>query len=90
MNTQNVNVKTATKESSERWVKNSELPSPGIAYCAGMKWRGVVLKRTEAESLNQFDRDIAKARSPEARSWLLQNKACFMALILDIETINVG
>ena len=29
MNTQNVNVKTATKESSERWVKTSSLRTDG-------------------------------------------------------------
>ncbi|WMU75352.1 hypothetical protein OQ483_24990 (plasmid) [Enterobacter bugandensis] len=30
MNTQNVNVKTATKESSERWVKTSSLRTDGF------------------------------------------------------------
>lgn len=30
MNTQNVNVKTATKESSERWVKNTALRTDGF------------------------------------------------------------
>lgn len=59
-------------------------------YYAGMVWRGVVLGAADAEHLNQYDRDIAKAQSPEARSWLLQNKAEYMALLLGVEMISVG
>ena len=31
-----------------------------------------------------------KAQAPEARTWLLQNKAEFIALILGIEVVKVG
>jgi hypothetical protein len=41
-------------------------------------------------SANQFDIDISKAQAPEARTWLLQNKAEFIALILGIEVVKVG
>lgn len=40
-------------------------------------------------SRNPFD-VIAKARAPEARAWLIQNKAEYMALILDIKVVKVG
>ncbi|EEF2249538.1 hypothetical protein C7X68_21920 [Salmonella enterica subsp. enterica serovar Infantis] len=33
---------------------------------------------------------IAKARVPEARAWLIQNKSEYMALILDIKVVKVG
>lgn len=59
-------------------------------YTAGMAWRGISLTALEAATLNQYDRDIAKAVSPAAKSWLIQNKAEFMALLLDIEIANVG
>jgi hypothetical protein len=55
-----------------------------------MAWRGISLTALEAATLNQYDRDIAKAVSPAAKSWLIQNKAEFMALLLDIEIANVG
>ena len=61
----------------------------GECYLPGMVWRGIVLTTLEAAALNQYDRDIEKAISPEARSWLRQNKAEFMALLLDIEMMHV-
>ena len=59
-------------------------------YSSGMAWRGITLTTLEAASLNQYDKDIAKAVSSEAKSWLMQNKAEFMALLLSIEVTNVG
>ena len=61
----------------------------GACYSAGMAWRGIVLSTLEAAALNQYDRDIEKAISPEAKSWLRQNKAEFMGLLLEIETVHV-
>ncbi|AWL54544.1 hypothetical protein DKC11_01075 (plasmid) [Klebsiella quasipneumoniae] len=48
------------------------------------------LGHADAAALNQFDIDISKAQAPEARTWLLQNKAEFIALILGIEVVKVG
>lgn len=62
----------------------------GSTYYAGMQWRGITLGHADAAVLNQFDIDIGKAQAPDARSWLLQNKAEFIALILGIEVVNVG
>lgn len=62
--------------------------APGACYEAGMSWRGITLGAGDAASLNQYDRDIAKAQSSEARAWLLQNKAEYMALILGIEIVR--
>ncbi|EJG2388921.1 hypothetical protein AM391_RS23600 [Kluyvera ascorbata] len=62
----------------------------GACYTEGMAWRGITLTTLEAASLNQYDRDISKAVSPDAKSWLMQNKAEFMALLLGIEVANVG
>ncbi|MEX0550329.1 hypothetical protein [Raoultella terrigena] len=62
----------------------------GSTYHAGMQWRGITLEHADAAVLNQFDIDIGKAQAPDARSWLLQNKAEFIALILGIEVVNVG
>ncbi len=44
----------------------------------------------DAAALNQFDIDISKAQAPEARTWLLQNKAEFIALMLGIEIVKIG
>ncbi|STU54808.1 Uncharacterised protein [Klebsiella pneumoniae subsp. pneumoniae] len=52
--------------------------------------RGITLGHADAAALNQFDIDISKAQAPEARTWLLQNKAEFIALILGIEVVKVG
>lgn len=62
----------------------------GSAYFAGMQWRGIELNGPDATALNQFDIDIAKACAPEACAWLIQNKAEYMALILDIKVMKVG
>lgn len=62
----------------------------GTCYTSGMAWRGITLTSLEAAALNQYDRDISKAISPEAKSWLMQNKSEFMALLLGIEVVNVG
>ncbi len=60
-------------------------PEAGRAYFAGMQWRGIELNGSDADALNQYDIDIAKARA-----WLIQNKAEYMALILDIKVVKVG
>ncbi|HBY9712878.1 TPA: hypothetical protein MJA59_004916 [Klebsiella aerogenes] len=65
-------------------------PEAGRAYFAGMQWRGIELNGSDVAALNQYDIDIAKARAPEARAWLIQNKAEYMALILDIKVVKVG
>ncbi|MGG7993468.1 hypothetical protein PGO11_22785 [Klebsiella aerogenes] len=62
----------------------------GNAYFAGMQWRGITLGHADAAALNQFDIDISKAQAPEARTWLLQNKAEFIALMLGIEIVKIG
>ena len=54
--------------------------------CSG----AVLHSDTPMLQLNQFDIDISKAQAPEARTWLLQNKAEFIALILGIEVVKVG
>ncbi|ENL6969564.1 hypothetical protein AB5R23_005445, partial [Klebsiella pneumoniae] len=56
----------------------------------GMQWRGITLGHADAAALNQFDIDISKAQAPEARTWLLQNKAEFIALMLGIEIVKIG
>jgi hypothetical protein len=62
----------------------------GESYYGGMQWRGIILGPADAEHLNQYDRDIAKAQSPGARSWLLQNKAEYMALLLNVTMVSIG
>lgn len=62
----------------------------GRIYFAGMQWCGIELDGSDAGALNQYDIDIAKARAPEARVWLIQNKAEYMALMLDIKVVKVG
>lgn len=71
-------------------VKGKIQQGAGNAYYAGMQWRGIGLNGPDAAALNQFDIDIAKARAPKARTWLIQNKAEYMALILDIKVVKVG
>ena len=95
MNTQNV--KTAAQETAGRWgnpmtaaTENGCEKAPGQYYSKGMKWRGITLGKYDAEALNNYDRDIAKAVAPEARSWLIQNKAEYVGLMLGIETVRVG
>ena len=61
-------------------VKRQIQQGAGNAYYAGMQWRGITLGHADAAALNQFDIDISKAQAPEARTWLLQNKAEFIAL----------
>ncbi|MFW2300743.1 hypothetical protein [Klebsiella pneumoniae] len=56
-------------------VKGKIQQGAGNAYFAGMPWRGITLGHADAAALNQFDIDISKAQAPEARTWLLQNKA---------------
>lgn len=46
MNTQNVNVKTATKESSERWVKTSSLRTDGFVRNIHSVTRSMLFART--------------------------------------------
>ena len=59
-------------------------------YLGNDEGRGITLGHADAAALNQFDIDISKAQAPEARTWLLQNKAEFIALILGIEVVKVG
>lgn len=54
--------------------------------CSG----AVLHSDADAAALNQFDIDISKAQAPEARTWLLQNKAEFIALMLGIEIVKIG
>ena len=63
---------------------------PGTHYFEGMKWHGIILGKYDAQALNNYDRDISKAVAPEAKSWLIQNKAEFVGLMLGIETVRVG
>lgn len=55
-----------------------------------MQWRGIELNGSDAAALSQYDIDIAKALAQEAHAWLIQNKAEYMALILDIRVVKVG
>ncbi|WP_446924854.1 hypothetical protein, partial [Klebsiella pneumoniae] len=71
-------------------VKRQIQQGAGNAYYAGMQWRGITLGHADAAALNQFDIDISKAQAPEARTWLLQNKAEFIALMLGIEIVKIG
>lgn len=52
--------------------------------------RGIELDRSDAAALNQYDFDIGKAHAPEVSAWLIQNKAEYMALILDIKDQRTG
>ncbi|HCI4574046.1 TPA: hypothetical protein NO898_004658 [Klebsiella quasipneumoniae subsp. similipneumoniae] len=61
-------------------VKGKIQQGAGNAYFAGMQWRGITLGHADAAALNQFDIDISKAQAPEARTWLLQNKAEFIGM----------
>lgn len=63
--------------------------APGEHYSEGMKWRGTTLGKYDAQALNNYDRDISKAVAPAAKSWLIQNKAEYVGLILGIETVRV-
>lgn len=60
MNTQNVNVKTATKESSERWVKTSSLRTDGFVR--------------NIHSRNPFD--VIRADEVLARMEIKANRGC--------------
>lgn len=60
MNTQNVNVKTATKESSERWVKTSSLRTDGFVR--------------NIHSRNPFD--VIRADVVLARMEIQANRGC--------------
>ncbi|MDA7343333.1 hypothetical protein [Escherichia coli] len=60
MNTQNVNVKTATKESSERWVKTSSLHTDGFVR--------------NIHSRNPFD--VIRADVVLARMEIQANRGC--------------
>ncbi|EIW3898162.1 MULTISPECIES: hypothetical protein [Enterobacteriaceae] len=71
-------------------VKRQIQQGAGNAYYAGKQWRGITLGHADAAALNQFDIDISKAQAPEARTWLLQNKAEFIALMLGIEIVKIG
>ena len=71
-------------------VKGKIQQGAGNAYFAGMQWRGITFGHADAAALNQFDIDISKAQAPEARTWLLQNKAEFIALMLGIEIVKIG
>ncbi|HBC0335490.1 TPA: hypothetical protein I8P26_003304 [Salmonella enterica subsp. enterica serovar Napoli] len=55
-----------------------------------MQWRAIELDGSDVAALNQYDIDIAKARTAAARAWFIQNKAEYMALILDIKVVKVG
>ncbi|WP_072932038.1 hypothetical protein [Nissabacter archeti] len=86
MQTQNVNVKTAASESR----KTGEIPA-GARYQAGQCVMGVTITTHEADSLNQYDIDIANpSYSPETRSYLIQNKREYIGLMAGIEIVRVG
>lgn len=70
--------------------QNKSEKFPGDHYYEGMEWRGITLGKYDAQALNNYDRDIAKAVAPEAKSWLKQNKAEYIGLMLGIETVRVG
>ena len=86
MQTQNVNVKTAASESRE----TGEIPA-GSRYQTGQCVMGVTITAHEADSLNQYDIDIAySSYSPETRSYLIQNKREYIGLMAGIEIVRVG
>lgn len=71
-------------------IESKSEKAPGQHYYEGMKWRGITLGKYDAQALNNYDRDISKAVAPEAKSWLIENKAEFVGLMLGIETVRVG
>ncbi|HBW7921903.1 TPA: hypothetical protein MFG29_004902 [Klebsiella pneumoniae] len=92
MNTRNINLKTAAQETSPscfepKAEKVIAFHGKGASYAYNVL---ADLKAADAAALNQFDIDISKAQAPEARTWLLQNKAEFIALTLGIEVVKIG